>query len=145
MRTLTERSEARPEVMQGVNDHDVTLIEAIMELCRHIDDASERIAAAQPNCASDRRGSPTSSATEGARPWIPAWLRISRPWTPGWAPPAARSNSTGGDLVERRPITSRAEWLEWRMADVTASDVGGVVRFIPTARPGCRCGPRSKA
>ena len=46
MRTLTERREARAEVMQGVNDHDVTLIEAIMELCRHIDDASERIAAA---------------------------------------------------------------------------------------------------
>jgi hypothetical protein len=46
MRTLTERREARDEVMKGVNDHDVTLVEAVMELCRHIDDASERIAAA---------------------------------------------------------------------------------------------------
>lgn len=44
MRTRTERQEARREIMHGVNDNDTTLVEAIMELCRTIDDASERLA-----------------------------------------------------------------------------------------------------
>ena len=30
MRTQTQRREARDEVMQGVNDHDATLVEALM-------------------------------------------------------------------------------------------------------------------
>ena len=51
MRTQTQRREARDEVMQGVNDHDATLVEALMEVCRHIDDASERIAAAHAETA----------------------------------------------------------------------------------------------
>jgi hypothetical protein len=46
MRTRTERSEARRDVMSGVDDRDVTLCQAILELCSTIDDASERIAEA---------------------------------------------------------------------------------------------------
>jgi hypothetical protein len=44
MRTRTERIEARRDVMEGVGDHDVTLCQALIEVCRTIDDASERIA-----------------------------------------------------------------------------------------------------
>jgi hypothetical protein len=44
MRTRTERSEARRDVMNGVDDHDVTLCQAIMELCRTLDDVAERLA-----------------------------------------------------------------------------------------------------
>lgn len=44
MRTRTERMEARRDVMQGVNDHDVTVCQAILELCRTLDDAAERLA-----------------------------------------------------------------------------------------------------
>jgi hypothetical protein len=43
MRTLNERQDDRKELMQGVSDADVTVTEAILELCRTIDDASERI------------------------------------------------------------------------------------------------------
>jgi hypothetical protein len=46
MRTRTERTEDRRDVMAGVNDHDVTLCQVLLELCSTIDDASERIAAA---------------------------------------------------------------------------------------------------
>lgn len=46
MRTRTERTEARRDVMDGVGDHDVTLCQAIMELCRTLDDVAERLAAA---------------------------------------------------------------------------------------------------
>ena len=56
MRTLAEREEARREIMQGVNDHDTTIVEAIMELCRHIDDASQTMAAAhRATCAAIER------------------------------------------------------------------------------------------
>jgi hypothetical protein len=44
MRTRTERSEARRDVMNGVDDRDVTLCQAIMELCRTLDDVAERLA-----------------------------------------------------------------------------------------------------
>lgn len=44
MRTRTERMEARRDVMQGVNDHDVTVCQAILELCRTLDDAAEQLA-----------------------------------------------------------------------------------------------------
>jgi hypothetical protein len=44
MRTRTERMEDRRDVMEGVADHDVTLCQALIEVCRTIDDASERIA-----------------------------------------------------------------------------------------------------
>ena len=46
MRTRTERIEARRDVMAGVNDADVTLCQAAMEICATIDDASKRIVAA---------------------------------------------------------------------------------------------------
>jgi hypothetical protein len=46
MRTPTERSEARREIMAGVNDHDTTVVEAILELCRTLDELGERTAAA---------------------------------------------------------------------------------------------------
>lgn len=46
MRTRTERMEARHDVMEGVSDRDVTIVQALLELCRTIDDASERIAEA---------------------------------------------------------------------------------------------------
>ena len=36
--------------------------------------------------------------------------------------------------IERRPITSRAEWLEWRMQDVTASDVAALFGVHPYGR-----------
>jgi hypothetical protein len=47
MRTRTQRMEDRRDVMHGVNDHDTTLCQAILELCSTIDDASERLADAQ--------------------------------------------------------------------------------------------------
>jgi predicted phage-related endonuclease len=34
-------------------------------------------------------------------------------------------------MIERRPITDRAEWLEWRKPDVTASTVGGLFGCHP--------------
>jgi predicted phage-related endonuclease len=34
-------------------------------------------------------------------------------------------------MIERRPITDRAEWLEWRKADVTASNVGALFGVHP--------------
>jgi predicted phage-related endonuclease len=37
----------------------------------------------------------------------------------------------GGDPIERRPITDRAEWLAWRMQDVTASDIGALFGVHP--------------
>jgi hypothetical protein len=46
MRTRTERMDERRDVMAGANDQDVALCHALMELCRTIDDASERIAEA---------------------------------------------------------------------------------------------------
>jgi hypothetical protein len=46
MRTLTERLETRREIMAGVNDHDTTVVEAILELCRTLDELGERTAAA---------------------------------------------------------------------------------------------------
>ena len=36
--------------------------------------------------------------------------------------------------IERRPIVSRAEWLEWRMSDVTASDVAALFGCHPYGR-----------
>ena len=44
MRTRTQRQEARREIMQGVSDHDTTLVEAIIELCDTLDDVAERLA-----------------------------------------------------------------------------------------------------
>jgi hypothetical protein len=44
MRTRTQRQEARREIMKGVNDHDTTLVEAILELCDTLDDVAERLA-----------------------------------------------------------------------------------------------------
>jgi predicted transcriptional regulator len=35
--------EARRDVMQGVDDRDVTVCQAIMELCRTLDDVAERL------------------------------------------------------------------------------------------------------
>ena len=46
MRTRTQRIDARTDVMTGVNDHDTTLCQALMELCATIDDAAERTAEA---------------------------------------------------------------------------------------------------
>jgi hypothetical protein len=43
MRTRAERMEARRDVMQGVDDRDVTVCQAIMELCRTLDDVAERL------------------------------------------------------------------------------------------------------
>jgi hypothetical protein len=43
MRTRSERMAARHDVMAGVNDHDTTLVEAVMELCRTLDDLAERL------------------------------------------------------------------------------------------------------
>jgi hypothetical protein len=37
--------------MEGVNDRDVTVVEAILELCRTLDEASTRIAAAHNETA----------------------------------------------------------------------------------------------
>lgn len=36
--------------------------------------------------------------------------------------------------IERRTITSRAQWLEWRMSDVTASDVAALFGAHPYGR-----------
>ena len=47
MRTRIERIEDRHEIMKGVNDHDTTLVEAILELCKTLDELGERLAAAQ--------------------------------------------------------------------------------------------------
>jgi hypoxanthine-guanine phosphoribosyltransferase len=44
MRTRSERMEARRDVMSGVDDRDVTLCQAILELCSTLDDVAERIA-----------------------------------------------------------------------------------------------------
>jgi hypothetical protein len=44
MRTRTQRLDARREVMHGVNDHDTTMVEAILELCATLDDLGERLA-----------------------------------------------------------------------------------------------------
>jgi predicted phage-related endonuclease len=33
-----------------------------------------------------------------------------------------------GDTIERRPITDRAQWLEWRQHDVTASEVAALFK-----------------
>jgi predicted phage-related endonuclease len=41
------------------------------------------------------------------------------------------SAHAGGDTIERRPITSRAEWLDWRLQDVTASDIGALFGVHP--------------
>jgi hypothetical protein len=46
MRTPSQRQADRKEIMEGVSDSDVTVCEAILELCRTIDDASERTVAA---------------------------------------------------------------------------------------------------
>ena len=46
MRTRTQREEARREIMQGVNDADATIVEAVLELCRSLDDTAERLEAA---------------------------------------------------------------------------------------------------
>jgi hypothetical protein len=43
MRTRTERIEARRDVMSGVGDHDVTMVQAILELCSTLDDLGERL------------------------------------------------------------------------------------------------------
>jgi predicted transcriptional regulator len=43
MRTRSERMAARQDVMHGVNDHDVTVCQAILELCRTLDDVAERL------------------------------------------------------------------------------------------------------
>ena len=43
MRTRSERMAARHDVMEGANDHDVTLCQAIMELCRTLDDVADRL------------------------------------------------------------------------------------------------------
>ena len=34
-------------------------------------------------------------------------------------------------IIEKRPITSKAEWLEWRLQDVTASDVSCLFGVSP--------------
>jgi hypothetical protein len=47
MRTLSERLADRKELMEGVSDHDVTICEAILELCRTLDDAGELVASEQ--------------------------------------------------------------------------------------------------
>jgi len=44
MRTRTQRMEARRDVMSGVDDRDVTLVQAILELCSTLDDVAERLA-----------------------------------------------------------------------------------------------------
>jgi hypothetical protein len=44
MRTRTQRLDARREIMKGVNDHDTTMVEAILELCDTLDDLGERFA-----------------------------------------------------------------------------------------------------
>jgi hypothetical protein len=44
MRTRPERMEDRRDVMAGANDQDVAICQALMELCRTVDDAVERIA-----------------------------------------------------------------------------------------------------
>jgi hypothetical protein len=46
MRTTSERAAIRREIMDGVNDHDATVVEAIMELCKTLDELGERMAAA---------------------------------------------------------------------------------------------------
>jgi predicted phage-related endonuclease len=40
----------------------------------------------------------------------------------------------GSSLIERRPITDRAEWLQWRLSDVTASDVSALFGVHPYGR-----------
>jgi hypothetical protein len=44
MRTRTEREDALTEIEQAANDHDVMMVRALLELCRRIDEASERVA-----------------------------------------------------------------------------------------------------
>lgn len=44
MRTLSERTAARREIMAGCNNTDVTVVEALMELALTIEEASARIA-----------------------------------------------------------------------------------------------------
>jgi hypothetical protein len=44
MRTRTERLEARHDLMEGTGDHDVTIVQALVEVCRTIDDNAERLA-----------------------------------------------------------------------------------------------------
>ena len=44
MRTRAQRIDARTDVMEGVDDRDSTICQAIIELCATIDDAAERIA-----------------------------------------------------------------------------------------------------
>jgi predicted phage-related endonuclease len=39
--------------------------------------------------------------------------------------------AAGPPMTETRPITNRAEWLAWRQADVTASDVAAVLGLHP--------------
>ena len=51
MRTPSQRQEARRDIMTAVNDHDVTLCEALMELATTIDEASQRIADAHRETA----------------------------------------------------------------------------------------------
>jgi|HubBroStandDraft_6_1064221.scaffolds.fasta_scaffold498310_3 hypothetical protein len=51
MRTPSQRADARREIMAGVNDHDTTLCEALMELATTIDEASQRIADAHRETA----------------------------------------------------------------------------------------------
>jgi hypothetical protein len=46
MRTLTQRTETRREIMEGCNNTDVTVVEALMELALTIEEASTRIAEA---------------------------------------------------------------------------------------------------
>jgi hypothetical protein len=46
MRTRSQRIDARADAMDGVNDRDATIVQAILELCATIDDASERVAEA---------------------------------------------------------------------------------------------------
>ncbi len=47
MRNASERAAIRREIMQGVNDADTTVVEAILELCRTLDELGQNMAAAQ--------------------------------------------------------------------------------------------------
>jgi hypothetical protein len=44
MRTKSERDYALVEIEKAANDHDVGMVLALLELCRRIEEASERIA-----------------------------------------------------------------------------------------------------
>jgi hypothetical protein len=46
MRTRTEREDALAEIEKAANDHDVGMILALLEICRRIEEASERVAGA---------------------------------------------------------------------------------------------------